>query len=705
MDIFASCSEINDLINSNLEDEARNALIKLLAHHESNNINYTPLVNHLIRSAGLYPYIQKDTADWQDRFVYEAFKVDTGSTEPLTLHREQSNLLKALLSGESLAISAPTSFGKSFVIDSFISIKKPNNVVIIVPTIALTDETRRRLYPKFSDTYKIITTTEAVPGEKNIFIFPQERAITYIPKLKDIDILVVDEFYKASAAFDKERSSALIKSIIKLGAISKQRYFLAPNISKLNENPFTKGMRFISLDFNTVFLAKHNLYKKISNEEQKNLALTKILRENSGKTLIYAGTYADIDRVSSLAISNLASTESHLLDQFSKWISKNYSNTWPLVKLIKKSTGIHNGQLHRSLSQIQIKLFEEPFGLKNIISTSSIIEGVNTSAENVVIWRNKNGSSKLNDFTYKNIIGRSGRMFKHFIGHVFILEKPPEPIDTSLDLVLPDALLSDINEQDYKGDLSREQIGKIIAYREELSEIIGTSNFEKFQNDNSLQCGGTVVKIIAAELQNNPEYWRGLSYLNSSETQHWDAYLYKIIKFQPGIWEIEHSRFVAFVKILSQNWSKSIPELLTELKKHSIDVNLFFKLEKNATFKLSSLLKDVNTLQKVILKKTNLDISPFAAKVAHAFLPSIVYQLEEYGLPRMISKKLHESKVINFETQDFTIHQAIDKFNSIGLRQIKRRTNSLTFFDAYILEYFFEGINKINPAPRSKLEN
>ena len=95
MDIFASCSKINDLLNLKRDNEARNVLIKLLAHHESNNINYTPLVNHLIRSAGLYPYIQQETADWQDRFVHEAFKVDTGATEPLTLHREQSILLKA----------------------------------------------------------------------------------------------------------------------------------------------------------------------------------------------------------------------------------------------------------------------------------------------------------------------------------------------------------------------------------------------------------------------------------------------------------------------------------------------------------------------------------------------------------------------------------------------------------------------------------
>ena len=44
----------------------------------------------------------------------------------------------------NIAVSAPTSFGKSFVIDAFIKIRKPKNVIIIVPTIALTDETRRR---------------------------------------------------------------------------------------------------------------------------------------------------------------------------------------------------------------------------------------------------------------------------------------------------------------------------------------------------------------------------------------------------------------------------------------------------------------------------------------------------------------------------------------------------------------------------------
>jgi reverse gyrase len=245
MEIFETCHTINDLLIANEENLARNELIKLLDFHEENKIPYSELVNHLIRESGLYPYLETETASWQDRYIYEIFKVDTGEDEEITLHREQSALLKKLISGINLAVSAPTSFGKSFVIDAYISINKPTNVVIIVPTIALTDETRRRLYKKFANEYKIITTTEVELAEKNIFIFPQERAINYVDKIENLDILIIDEFYKASATFDKDRSPTLIKAILKLGKIAKQKYFLAPNISSLDDNPFTQGMEFI----------------------------------------------------------------------------------------------------------------------------------------------------------------------------------------------------------------------------------------------------------------------------------------------------------------------------------------------------------------------------------------------------------------------------------------------------------------------------
>src|SRR5690606_4590836 len=109
------CASINDLLQASKETEARNRLIRLLGSLGKEKQDYSPLLNHLIRELGLYPYLQVETSDWQDRFVFESFKVDIGTGEPVTLHSEQSLVLKHLLEGTNLAISAPTSFGKSLI--------------------------------------------------------------------------------------------------------------------------------------------------------------------------------------------------------------------------------------------------------------------------------------------------------------------------------------------------------------------------------------------------------------------------------------------------------------------------------------------------------------------------------------------------------------------------------------------------------------
>ena len=88
---------------------------------------------------------------------------------------------------------------------------------------------------------------------------------------------VQEEFYKASKSFDKERSPALLKAILKLGKIAQQKYYLSPNISSLKKSIFTKGMSFEKFDFNTVFLQKHNLFSEIKTPQNKNEVLLKIL--------------------------------------------------------------------------------------------------------------------------------------------------------------------------------------------------------------------------------------------------------------------------------------------------------------------------------------------------------------------------------------------------------------------------------------------
>ncbi len=695
--VFENCQNINALLISNKENAARQELIKLLDFHKRNDIEYNPLVNHLIRETGLFPYLEPSSSNWEERYVYNAFKVDVGEDAPLTLHREQSLLLKQLLKGKSIAVSAPTSFGKSFVIDAFIKIKKPKNVLIIVPTLALTDETRRRLYRKFASEYKIITTSDVVLAEKNIFIFPQERAMSYYKIVDNFDIMIVDEFYKAGRKFDKERSPSLLRAMLKLGSKAEQKYYLAPNISSLDNNPFTEGMEFLRLDFNTVYLEKNELYNKLNGNEEKSKALLEILGNNDGKTLIYAGTYSNIDSLSNLFLTSYGENTKPLLIQFSAWLGKHYDINWSLTKLIKRGVGVHNGRLHRSISQIQVRLFEEEEGIDRLISTSSIIEGVNTSAENVVIWRNKKGSAKLDDFTYKNIIGRSGRMFKHFIGKIYILEKPPEEEQTQLDIPFPEEILGDIDENEFEGILTKEQVAKIQYHNDEMSELMGAKVYEELKAESAFQSSNAeLIKKIAIDLSQNPESWNGLNFLNRFKPDGWDRLIKKIIRLQPGNWEARDTTFTDFIKVIAYNWSKSIPELLYELEDHDVGIDDFFKLERNVTYKFSALLQDLNILQKRILRHKHYDISRFISLCSQAFLPRVVFQLEEYGLPRMISKKMHNSKIIDFYNSELTIHMAIGHFNKIGLEKVLTGTQDLDDFDKYILRYFYEGIKITN---------
>lgn len=695
MEIFEECAVINDLLQAGKGAEARNNLIRLLDYHEREGISYSPLVNHLVRESGLFPYLDPETSSWQDRFAYESFKVDIGQDTPVTLHSEQSLVLKHLLDGTNLAVSAPTSFGKSLIIDAYIAIRKPANVLILVPTIALTDETRRRLHRKFAAQYKIVTTAEVELGDRNILIFPQERAIHYCDKLQNLDLLVVDEFYKASQDFDKERSPALLKAMMKLGAIAAQRYYLAPNISRLNDNPFTKDMLFLSLDFNTVFLEKHEMFRDIKKDAQKKSdALVEILGRKRTKSLVYAGSYSNVTGVSNLLLEKKGELGNALLSRFSNWLAKNYDPNWILTMLVKRGVGIHTGQLHRSLSQIQVKLFEEEEGLETLVSTSSIIEGVNTSAENVIVWSNKNGNLRLNDFTYRNIIGRGGRMFRHFIGNIYILEEPPAPAETQLALTLPDELLADVDEHEFKTELTKEQLAKILVFKEQMASVLGQETFDRLRREGALVSGDTtLITNIAVEIGQNRNAWRGLAILNSDSTEYWGWILSKVLRFVPGGWDVTYTKFIEFVRALSANWTSSISDLLDALDKEDVTIEEFFRLERNATFKLTSLLSDINVIQKEIMPEQHVDISPFIARLSKAFLPSCVLELEEYGLPRMLSKQIHSAGLIDFEDETLTLHRALDVLNE-KRGEITTTLEALDPFDRYVLDYFFEGISK-----------
>ncbi|WP_232727218.1 hypothetical protein [Flavobacterium sp. 1] len=291
-------------------------------------------------------------------------------------------------------------------------------------------------------------------------------------------------------------------------------------------------MSFYKLDFNTVYLEKYNFQLEINGDESlKSEKLLEIIRMKKTKTLIYAGTYAEIGKVTNLFIDQFPIDESPLLQAFSHWLEKHYSANWTLASLIRRGTGVHNGRLHRSLSQIQVRLFESNWGINNMISTSSIIEGVNTSAENVILWRNLSGKSRwatINDFTYKNIIGRGGRMFKHFIGKIYILDEPPAEENMQLNLEFPDELVNDVDPEEYKEELTSDQISQILQFKREMSEILGAEAFNRLQKENKFHItNGPLLLEIAKDMRDNSQSWNGFGFLNNNDPDKWHYFYTK----------------------------------------------------------------------------------------------------------------------------------------------------------------------------------
>lgn len=283
-------------------------------------------------------------------------------------------------------------------------------------------------------------------------------------------------------------------------------------------------------------------------------------------------------------------------------------------------------------------------------------------------------------------------MFKHFIGKVYLFEEPPRQEFTQLKLEFTDDLLNSLDKDKFDDELTREQIIKIIAFNDEMDNILGKDVYAKIMKDNSFQTfSPSSLKTIAIDMRNNPDEWSGLVYLNSTNPNEWDRNLYLVLKYLGGTTGAAYRDMVAYIKAISNNWNRPIPQIISSLRNNGVTIEKFFELERVASFRVASMLKDINTLQKHIFTNPS-DISPFIAKISHAFLPKLVYELEEYGLPRMVSKRIQEAGVINLEDTELSIHDAISQFNQVGMQSLVKKVGNLHPFESYILEYFYDGI-------------
>lgn len=380
-------------------------------------------------------------------------------------NRFQRELWESLSEFDWVSASAPTSAGKSFLLERWIErlLDKTGNstTFYIVPTRALIGQVeadlRAILSSLVAETLSITSLPlHFVPNKPhNIYIYTQERFHLSLLNQKlpsTADLIVVDEAHKIGGG----RRGVLLQQVLEL---STKRYpgakflFASPSTrnpeAMLRFAPPGKKLKAISNQIPTVnqnLVWVSQLDKKprewrldllvdgapkelgtISLENrpsraQKLAFISYKVGGDEGGNVVYVNRAADAEHTADLISQHFKDQNDPDLDALSELCEKAIHPQFLLRKLVKKGVAFHYGNIPQLVRSEVERLFSKG-SLKYLVCTSTLIEGMNLACRNVFLRNPKRGLKELmtpDDFW--NLAGRAGRWGKEFQGNIFCID-------------------------------------------------------------------------------------------------------------------------------------------------------------------------------------------------------------------------------------------------------------------------------------------
>ena len=456
--------------------------------------------------------------------------------EGVMLHRYQKELLERFKRGQRnrIFLSASTSFGKTFLIYEIVRKMAYTNVAFIFPTLSLLSENLFKIHlsPEYKwvkDNYVIHTLSdkEEISG-RNLFIFTPERFLSFLDKNKEIqlDFVFVDEIYKLDNGFiidevsqENERDVAYriaLHELLKhphIDSLLAGPYIALPTEDNQSSfKTFLDHYGFVVINYNHYEIVNkvevkvlgkktidiNNTFHLTFTNKTKSARIVQLVTQllNRGENaIVYCSTKASTEEYAKILISEnnyIKDIDSEEVFRLTNHIDSLFENgkgaQWIVSKALKKGIGIHHGSVPKYIQQEIISLFNKNI-LKILICTTTITEGVNTTAKNVIALSGKKGKKDLKKFDAQNIEGRAGRFMQHYQGRVFILDEKfadrmneqdellqHKFFEKSIDKKDVDIVLSDSNYLTAKQENRRRELERL-----KESGIMPKACFEEFR--------------------------------------------------------------------------------------------------------------------------------------------------------------------------------------------------------------------------------
>ncbi|CAM3917647.1 Superfamily II helicase [Flavobacterium branchiophilum] len=380
---------------------------------------------------------------YQENFKEKNYYISSGQKKLIEFSNQNNS---------NFVLIAPTSYGKSEIIVDKIYSNIDKKTCIIVPSKALLAQTKKRLLNSNKETniQRIITHPEMYKGNEQNFVavLTQERLLRLLQKNGSLkfDLVLIDEAHNLfGEKSDNSRATLLAQTIMILMKRNQNTIlnFFSPfianpnnlkikqsnyNLSSQNTDEFIKSEKYFTCNlFNSDGELK--IYNQFSNTflqtSKKYDDIFQLLNsEMANKNIIYFNSPKHIERFSREFANSIQNTTLKI-EEVSTTISDFIHPDYNLINCIKKGIVYHHGGMPEIIRLYVEDIFSKRSDLNFVITSSTLLEGVNIPAEKIFLLSIKKGRGNLSVSQFKNLIGRINRfseIFNYENGNLKLLE-------------------------------------------------------------------------------------------------------------------------------------------------------------------------------------------------------------------------------------------------------------------------------------------
>jgi len=427
----------------------------------------------------------------------------------------QSKLWDSLVGLRNVAISAPTSAGKSFIIKKYISEvieKNKKSIIYVVPTKALINQVSNDVKYLVGDKSHVFTTYREIDDSKpSIFILTPERTLKIFQDLnfKEPSLVFLDEAHNIE---DRSRGSVFENSLYRMvdkwpacqfvvagPFIEKlaQSINSIANIELIDHKSFSSPVFQLRIALTLSSRSKKAIYKiasptgnilkgeiglgsalysKAKNNKGDALAAIMEIFDPNDHNIIYAPRRYSAEKWAQKVAPVIGSNNPSIVEgadqkvrDLIEFLADEVHPKYSLIRTLRLGVAYH----HAGLPDIARQEIEELYSkslIKNIICTSTLVQGVNLPADRLIVINPKVDTVEMSDFEFFNLIGRAGRVSTKLYGEVYC-------IDIADDEWGEDRLTTEV-----KKSVSSATLSSINAYKDILQDTVNLSRNELEDN-------------------------------------------------------------------------------------------------------------------------------------------------------------------------------------------------------------------------------